>query len=137
MLTYKIDQYIDWMEDAFVQNFISFQKTFKSFLPYNFSVDKEKGTARLSMSVAGYGAGDLDITYSDGLLVVKNKPTEEKATETSEFIHRGLAMRLFEMAIPINPRYELDEAILKHGLLTITFKKIQKAATKKVAIKTT
>lgn len=136
MLTTQIDKYISWIEDATWQNFNSFQKTFKSFLPYNFSVNKEEGTAKFSMSVAGYGASDLDVTYSDGLLIVKNKPLSVDKDEISEFIHKGLAMRLFEMAIPINPRYELDEAVLKHGLLTITFKKLKNTAPVQVAIKT-
>lgn len=128
---------MDWIDDASWQNINTFQKVFKSFLPYNFSINKEEGTARFAMSVAGYGAGDLDVAYSDGLLIVKNKPSTDDKDERSEFIHRGLAMRLFEMAIPINPRYELDEAILKHGLLTITFKKVKNTAPVKVAIKTT
>ena len=137
MFTKQLDKYMDWVEEATWQNINSFQKTFKSFLPYNFSVNKEQGTARFSMSVAGYGAGDIDVAYSEGLLIVKNKPSTEDKDEISEFIHKGLALRLFEMAIPINPRYEIDEAILKHGLLTVTFKKVKNTAPIKVAIKTT
>jgi len=137
MLTNQLEKYMDWIEDASWQNINTFQKVFKSFLPYNFSINKEQGTARFAMSVAGYGAGDIDVAYSDGLLIVKNKPSTDDKDELSEFIHRGLAMRLFEMAIPINPRYEIDEAILKHGLLTVTFKKVKNTAPVKVAIKTT
>jgi HSP20 family molecular chaperone IbpA len=137
MITNQLEKYMDWIEDASWQNINTFQKVFKSFLPYNFSINKEQGTARFSMSVAGYGVGDIDVAYSDGLLIVKNKPTSDDKDELSEFIHRGLAMRLFEMAIPINPRYEIDEAILNHGLLTVTFKKVKNTAPVKVAIKTT
>lgn len=137
MFTKQLDKYMDWVEDASWQNINTFQKAFKSFLPYNFSINKEEGTARFSMSVAGYGAGDIDVAYSEGLLIVKNKPSTEDKDEISEFIHKGLATRLFEMAVPINPRYEIDEAILKHGLLTVTFKKIKNTAPVKVAIKTT
>lgn len=137
MFTKQLDKYMDWIEEATWQNISTFQKTFKSFLPYNFSINKEQGTARFSMSVAGYGAGDIDVAFSEGLLIVKNNKSTETKDEISEFIHKGLALRLFEMAIPINPRYELDEAILKHGLLTITFKKVKNTAPVKVAIKTT
>lgn len=137
MFTKQLDKYMDWIEEATWQNINTFQKTFKSFLPYNFSINKEQGTARFSMSVAGYGAGDIDVAFSEGLLIVKNNKSTETKDEISEFIHKGLATRLFEMAIPISPRYELDEAILKHGLLTITFKKVKNTAPVKVAIKTT
>ena len=135
MLELRLEKYINWMEDALLANFNQFQKTFKSVLPYNFSVDREKGTARFQMALAGYAADDLNVTYADGMLTISsNHKTAE--TDKTEFVHRGLSTRLFESVFPINPLYEIVDATLNHGLLIINFKKI-KTTTKKVDIKTT
>ena len=123
------------MEDALLANFNQFQKTFKSVLPYNFIVDREKNTARFQMALAGYAADDLNVTYADGILTVSsNHKTAE--TDKTEFVHHGISTRYFESVFPINPLYEVVDASLKNGLLVMNFKKTKKDSTK-VEIKTT
>jgi molecular chaperone IbpA len=137
MFETRLNKYMNFLEDLTFASHNEFQKAFKSLLPYNISLNKEKGTVKFTMSVAGYGVSDLDVTYTEGVLVIKNKANnKEDDDDKSEYIHKGLAMRLFEIAVPINPRYEIQEATLKNGLLNITFQKTENKLPNKVEIKT-
>jgi molecular chaperone IbpA len=130
-------RYLDWVDDIFTNSFMDFQKRFKSFLPYNFSVNKKDCTARFSMAVAGFTSDDLDVYYTDGILTIKNKPTITEPDEGFEYVHKGLATRVFEFAMPINPLYQIIEARLTNGLLSVEFKKTKPSESTKVEIKTT
>lgn len=129
-----LDRQFKWLDDFFTTSVVNFHKEFKSWLPYNFSVNRKDNTAKFSIALAGFSASDLDVSYSDGMLTIKNKPAD-KEDEQVEYVHRGLATRLFEFAMPVNPLYEITEATFKNGLLTILFKKLE-STSKKVEIKT-
>lgn len=133
MSTY-LDRQFKWLDDFFTTSIVNFHKEFRSWLPYNFSVNRKEGTAKFSVALAGFTASDLDVSYVDGMLTLKNKPAD-KEDEQVEYIHKGLASRLFEFVLPVNPLYQITEATFKNGLLTINFKKSE-STSQKVEIKT-
>ncbi len=130
----RMSKYTDWMDDVFTSSVVNFHKQWKSFLPYNFSINKEKNTAHFEMALAGFAPSELDVQFNDGILSIKNKSQENK-DDAVEYVHKGIAARLFEFAMPLNPSYEVTDATLKNGILKINFKKLN-TTSKKIEIKT-
>ena len=72
---------------------------------------------RITLAVAGFSAGDLDITAQQNLLVVVGKKRPE-ATQ-GEMLHVGIANRGFERRFELADYVRVDNADLADGLLTI------------------
>lgn len=72
---------------------------------------------RITLAVAGFRAGDLDITAQQNLLVVQGKKRPE--TAQGEMLHLGIANRGFERRFELADYVRVDNADLADGLLTI------------------
>lgn len=75
---------------------------------------------RITMAVAGFGDGDLDITQERNVLFVKGGKAEEPH---GEYLHRGIAGRSFERKFELADHVRVEGADLRHGLLTISLKR--------------
>lgn len=75
---------------------------------------------RITMAVAGFGEGDLDITQERNVLVIKGGKAEELQ---GEYLHRGIAGRSFERRFELADHVRVEGADLKKGLLTISLKR--------------
>jgi molecular chaperone IbpA len=75
---------------------------------------------RITMAVAGFGDGDLDITQERNVLVIKGGKAEELQ---GEYLHRGIAGRSFERKFELADHVRVEGADLRHGLLTISLKR--------------
>lgn len=72
---------------------------------------------RITLAVAGFKPGDIDITAHANLLIVKgNKPEE---TPEGEYLHVGIAQRGFERRFELADYVRVDRADLADGLLVI------------------
>jgi molecular chaperone IbpA len=71
---------------------------------------------RISIAVAGFVQGDLDITYQSNLLTVTGKNQEISA---DGYLHRGIARRPFEHRFELADHVRVDGAGLNNGLLSI------------------
>jgi molecular chaperone IbpA len=87
-----------------------------SYPPYNIEKLGENAY-RLTMAVAGFGEGDVDITVQDNALTVKGKAQPEP--EGGVFLHRGIAGRAFERRFQLADHVEVEGARLVNGLLHI------------------
>ena len=88
------------------------------------------------MALAGYSPKDIEVMFSnDGILSVKtiNKPPTD---DGYDYVHRGIASRLFQFATPICSSYVVKEAIMKDGLLRITFERLPASNPTRVEVKT-
>lgn len=98
--------------------------TAPTYPPYN--IEKLTDDAYVvSMAVAGFGEGDLDITVQENTLTVKGKltaPTQDEAKERI-FLHRGIAERSFERRFSLAEHIEVADARLENGLLHIALKR--------------
>ena len=84
--------------------------------PYNIAKTGEN-KYRISMAVAGFGEGDLDITAHENVLTVKGKVQEpEKGVE---YLHRGIAQRAFEHKFQLADHVRVVGAKLTNGLLDV------------------
>ncbi len=72
---------------------------------------------RITIAVAGFRPGDLDITAQQNLLVVQGRKRPEGAQ--GEMLHVGIANRGFERRFELADFVRVDNADLADGLLTI------------------
>ncbi len=83
--------------------------------PYDIARTGEN-SYRITIAVAGFAEGDLDITLEPNLLVVTGERKEE---EGAEYLHRGLAALLFARRFELADHVKVGGASLANGLLII------------------
>jgi molecular chaperone IbpA len=71
---------------------------------------------RISIAVAGFADGDLDITFQSNLLTVMGKKQEGSG---EAYLHRGISGRSFEHRFELADHVRVDGADLSNGLLSI------------------
>jgi molecular chaperone IbpA len=87
-----------------------------AYPPYNIEKLGENAY-RLTMAVAGFGEGDIDLVVQNNALTVKGKAQAEP--ETAQFLHRGIAGRAFERHFQLADHVEVEGARLENGLLHV------------------
>ena len=84
-----------------------------AYPPYNIlAVDENH--YQISMAVAGFGEGDLELTTEQNVLTVKGKRAEDEETE-GRFLHRGIANRAFERRFNLAYYVRVTAAKLENG----------------------
>ncbi|RXJ72817.1 heat-shock protein [Veronia nyctiphanis] len=87
--------------------------------PYNIEV-LDEGKYAITLAVAGFKQGELDINVDRGLLSVRG---EKEKSSDSKYLHRGIANRTFERKFNLADYIEVRGAELEDGLLTISLEK--------------
>ncbi len=102
-------------------NHVQTVSTATNYPPYNLiKVDDDNFVVELAL--AGFTKTDIDISVSDGKLIVKG---ETKAEDNdSKFIHRGIAARKFTREWALGEYMEVKAAELKDGMLKIEIERI-------------
>jgi molecular chaperone IbpA len=95
--------------------------------PYNIEKSSEDSYV-LTMAVAGFGPGDLDLTVQDNVLTVTGRAPA--ASGEQRFLHRGIAGRAFERRFVLADHIEVTGADLQHGLLHVTLTRVVPEALK-------
>ena len=72
---------------------------------------------RITLAVAGFRPGDIDITAQQNLLVVHGRKREE--SPEGEMLHIGIANRGFERRFELADFVRVENARLEDGLLAI------------------
>lgn len=91
-----------------------------SYPPYDI-IDRKDDTTLVSVAVAGFTKKDLHITVEDGVLKVEGKKKAKK--EEGEVRYQGIAARNFVLTFALAEYYEVKEASVSDGMLTITLVK--------------
>ena len=84
--------------------------------PYNIE-QIGPGGLRITLAVAGFTMGDLQITQEDNQLVIRGRQADDSADRV--FLHRGIAARQFQRAFVLAEGIEVRSAWLDNGLLHI------------------
>jgi len=87
-----------------------------SYPPYNIEVLSDDAY-RITMAVAGFGEGDLNITAQENSLVISGKVA--KSDEDRKFLYRGIAGRAFERRFELADHIKVAGASLVNGLLHV------------------
>ena len=93
-------------------------ETAQPYPPYNIERTGQNAY-RVTMAVAGFGEGDLDIQAKENVLTVKGEKKEEKQEGEREVLYRGIAARAFERRFQLADHVEVTGASLENGLLHI------------------
>ena len=94
----------------------AFESDTPSYPPYNIERVSENAY-RISMAVAGFGEGDLDIEVKENTLTIRGDKRAEQ--ENSTFLHRGIAARSFERRFQLADYVTVKGATLENGLLHV------------------
>lgn len=90
-----------------------------SYPPYDIEVLDENRYA-ISLAVAGFTQGELEIQVERGVLTIKGRKAEEKGGR--KYLYQGIASRAFERKFNLADHVEITGARLTNGLLTIELK---------------
>ena len=116
--------------DSFEERVDRLAKSADGYPPYNIerTIDAE-GTERflISIAVAGFGAGELEVLAEDNQIVVRGKQKDEPGRE---FLHRGIAARQFQRAFILADGMIVKDATLGHGMLVVA---VERPRTPKIA----
>ena len=88
--------------------------------PYNIEVIGENAYA-VTLAVAGFEQDELTIEVENGVLTIAGKKAEPSAQK--HYLHQGIATRSFERKFNLADHVKVDDADLKHGLLTVNLTK--------------
>ena len=106
-----------------------------SYPPYDI-IDRKDDTTVVSVAVAGFTKAELEITVTEGVLqIVGTKPKNKKPE--GEIVYQGIAARDFALTFALAEYYEVLDATVEDGMLTITlFKNVpEEKKPKKIEIK--
>ena len=83
-----------------------------------FNIERQGEDAyRITLAVAGFKPGDLDIVAQQNLLTIKG--TKAEAEDSKDFVHVGIATRGFERRFELADFVRVERADLADGLLII------------------
>jgi HSP20 family molecular chaperone IbpA len=88
--------------------------------PYNIErLGRDNGQPerlRITLAVAGFTRDQLDVTIEEKQLVIRGRQQDDK---TRQYVHRGIAARLFQRTFVLADGMQVLGADLKNGLLSI------------------
>ncbi len=104
---------------SLLRNSLRSEAPASNYPPYNIEVEKENHY-QITLAVAGFSEGDLDIQVENGVLLVRGQKPE---TKHKEYLFQGIAGRSFERKFNLADHIEVKSADLTNGLLTISLVK--------------
>ena len=76
----------------------------------------------IEIALAGFSEDDIEVEVADGTLTVRS--TESKETAQQQYVHRGIAKRIFSKAWTLSDDMIVKSAEFTNGLLNISLEKI-------------
>ncbi len=109
---------------------IYFTQRRASYPPVNISEDEHN--IYITSEVPGVEIDDIDLTLTDGSIVIKG----ERVSESGKYFRQERATGNFQRIITLNVPVNQDRvsATMKNGVLTITLAKAEEAQPKKIDI---
>ena len=107
--------------------------TRQTYPPYDV-LKLDDDTYQVSIAVAGFTKGDIDVSVDNGTLIVKGEITE---VTDGEYLHKGIAARKFTRTFGLGEYMEVTGAEMKDGMLHIDIDRIvpEGKKPKEIAIK--
>src|ERR1041384_6542781 len=106
--------------DAYEERIDRLSRAADGYPPYNIERSVgDDGTERflISIAVAGFALGELEISQEDNQLVVRGR---QKDDPSRQFLHRGIAARQFQRSFLLADGVDVKDAVLEHGMLVIS-----------------
>ena len=87
-----------------------------SYPPYNIE-SADDNAYRITVAVAGFAEGDLDVTVADDTLSISGKKEDED--KGTAYLHRGIAQRAFQLKFNLADHVKVRDAGLENGVLVV------------------
>jgi molecular chaperone IbpA len=91
-----------------------------SYPPYDI-VQMDEDTTLLNVAVAGFTKKEVAVTVKDSAITIEGK---QKEKQRGEVVYQGIATRDFKLSLAIAEYWEVTNALMENGMLTIQFNKI-------------
>ena len=88
-----------------------------NYPPFNIE-RRGEDSFRVTLAVAGFKSGDIDITAQQNMLIIQGRKGDENPAQ-GEFLHVGIAQRGFERRFELADFVRVEAADLEDGLLII------------------
>lgn len=111
--------------DAFEERVDRLAKSADGYPPYNIErAMGADGTERflVSIAVAGFSLGELEVVAEDNQIVVRGKQKDEPG---KQYLHRGIAARQFQRSFLLADGMIVKDATLGHGMLVVALERPQ------------
>ena len=99
----------------------------EGYPPYNIEQFGENAL-RITLAVAGFSMGDLNVSVEDNQLVIRGRLEdavgEGDGDENRVYLHRGIASRQFQRSFVLAEGIEVQGATMDNGLLYIELERI-------------
>ena len=92
----------------------------QGYPPYNIRKDGETKYF-IEVAVAGLSEDDLEVELKEGILSIRSKQSEK---EEVEYVHRGIAKRMFERSFTLSDDIIVQGCGLVNGMLRIELEKL-------------
>ena len=86
-----------------------------SYPPYDL-LKLDEDTYQISLAIAGFSKGDIDVSVDNGTLIIKGEIVE---VTDAEVVHKGIAGRKFVRSFALGEYMEVTSAELKDGMLHV------------------
>lgn len=94
--------------------------------PYNAWVESNDESLKIEIAVSGFSKNDLSINFDGEVLTVSGERKESTDNTSRKWLHQGLAKRKFSSRFKVNGSFLIESAVIKDGILLISFKKESK-----------
>ena len=91
-----------------------------SYPPYDI-VELEEDVNLLNVAVAGFSKEEITITIQDSVLTIQGK---QKDKQRGELLYQGIATRDFKLELAVAEYWEVTNALMENGMLTVQFNKM-------------
>ena len=113
--------------------FRDFQITTTNYPPHNI-ITISDNEFHLELALAGFKKSEVVIQEDGGMLTIT--ADKDKTVDEQSYQYRGIAKRSFSKSFRIAESFEINEATMEDGILTIKFvKNVPVAAPKLISIK--
>ena len=76
----------------------------------------------IEIALAGFSERDIEVEVAEGIVSVRSK--EDKETDETEYVHRGIARRSFSRKWTLSDDMIVNGAEFQNGLLNINLEKV-------------
>ena len=80
-----------------------------------------KNQYAISLAVAGFSEQEIDVQVEKGVLTIRGK--KDQQSKEGQYLHRGIANRSFERKFNLADHFEVVNAEMNNGLLTVSLQK--------------
>ena len=93
-----------------------------SYPPHDI-VNQKKGVHGITLALAGFDKEDLDVSVKEQTLTIAGDIQKTDFSDISNtYTHRGIAKRNFKKIFALGRNIEVENVVLKNGLLTVHLK---------------